>query len=124
MSLVGTKAFSPNFLANRSGFLAAYPPPGEVLNVSFTDSTSLIWGAERSVGAYNLYQGSVMNPFDPNYGICQQSGITTESATIAATPAPGDAIFVLVTAENRLLEEGTKGPDSAGSQRNNINACP
>jgi hypothetical protein len=106
------------------GFIASYPPPGEVVNVRFTDSTTLVWGAERSVGSYSLYQGSVSSPFDPNYGSCQTTGIATETTTVTATPSAGDAVFLLVTAENRLGEEGTKGPDSAGATRDNTNPCP
>ena len=49
-------------------------------------------------------------------GTCQVAGISTETTTVSATPPRGDALFILLTAENRLAEEGTKGPDSAGSE--------
>jgi len=107
-----------------AGFVGLNPPPGEVANVRFSDTVTLAWDRERSVGTYNLYLESVTAPFDPGYGTCQASGITTELGTIAATPPPGEAIFVLVTAENRLGEEGVKGASSAGILRDNTNACP
>jgi len=107
-----------------ASFAGLNPPPGEVANVRFTGPLSLAWDRERSVGTYNLYLESVTVPFDPGYGTCQASGITTELETIAATPPPGEAIFILVTAQNRLGEEGVKGASSAGILRDNTNACP
>jgi hypothetical protein len=107
-----------------AGFVSTYPPPREVGGVLFTDATTLVWDAERSVGAYNLYQGSVTAPFDPGYGTCQIEGIQSLTTTVPAMPSPGDALFILMTAENRLREEGTKGPDSAGSERDNPSPCP
>ncbi len=106
------------------GFAGLNPPPGEIANLRFDDETSLVWDLERSVGAYNLYQGSITDPFDPGYGTCAAAGIATESATITATPPAGEALFILVTAENRLNEEGTKGSNSDGLERDNSNACP
>lgn len=106
------------------GFVAAYPPPGEVTNVRFLDPTTIAWDGERSVGVYNLYQGAVSVPFDPGYGTCLTPGISTESAAVSASPAPGQVLFILLTAENRLGEEGTKGITSASVARDNSNPCP
>ena len=107
-----------------AGFTGSYPPSAEVANVRFTNATTLVWDAERSVGVYNLYQGSVTNPFDPNYGLCQAAGIPVETVSVSSVPPRGRALFILVTAENRLAEEGPKGSDSAGSPRDNSNPCP
>jgi hypothetical protein len=106
------------------GFVRAYPPPGEVTNVRFLDPTTLVWDGERSVGVYNLYQGAVLVPFDPAYGGCQTPGITTEAVIVSATPQPGQALFILLTAKNRLGEEGAKGSSSEGGTRDNSNPCP
>jgi hypothetical protein len=106
------------------GLVGSYPPPGEVTSLRFTDSTTLIWDVEPSIGAYNLYQGTVTTPFDPNYGTCQPPEIITETTTFSATPAVGEALFVLLTAENLLDEEGTKGTDSGAVERPNPAPCP
>ena len=43
------------------------------------------------------------------YGQCEQQDLTTTSATDSAAVPLGDGYFYLVTARNRLSEEGTKG---------------
>ncbi len=110
---------SASFSLN-GGLVGSYPPPGEVANLRFTDSTTLMWDVEPSVGIYNLYQGDSTNPF----GGCQPPGIITETTTFSATPAIGEALFVLLTAENLLAEEGTKGFTSAAMERPNPTPCP
>ena len=106
------------------GFVSTYPPPGEVTNQRFADPTTLFWDGERSVGVYNLYQGVIANPFDPAYGACTLPDIATASTSFGATPGVGEAFFVLLTAENRLREEGTKGTNSSGILRPNLTPCP
>ena len=106
------------------GFVASYPPPGEVLNVRFIDPSALVWDAEKSTGAYNLYRGDVTDPWAPTYGICMDAGLATETAMVTDVPATGQALFILVTAENLLSEEGTKGSDSVGIPRPNPAPCP
>jgi len=119
-------AVGPSGLSFRldAGFAGAYPPPLPVANLRFADATTLLWDPERSVGAYNLYQGAVTRPFDPGYGLCQTPGVPVATAAVAAVPPVGQALFVLVTAENRLSEEGIKGSDSAGATRANSSPCP
>jgi hypothetical protein len=114
---------SANFVM-APGFVTAYPPPGEVLNLRFTDSTTLAWDADPSVGGYNLYEGNIKSPFDTGYGTCATEGITTLSTTVSGEPVPNAGMFFLITAENRLREEGTKGTDDAGLERDNSNPCP
>ena len=58
------------------------------------------------------------------YGACEQYGLTGNSATDNAAVPAGDGYFYLVTAENRLDEEGTKGFDSAQVERTNDAPCP
>ncbi len=106
------------------GLVASYPPPGEVVNVRFTDPSTLVWDPERSAGVYNLYLGDVTDPWGPSYGSCLQSGLSLETATVTDTPATGQALFILVTAENVLSEEGTKGTDNVGATRPNPAPCP
>jgi hypothetical protein len=110
------------------GFPAAYPPPGEVLTITFTDKTTLTWTPEGSTGTYNLYRGFLSDlPLPTNeYGECHASGITSTQATIAGDPDPGPGVcfIYLVTAENRLAEEGTKGADSEGNPHPNATPCP
>ena len=48
------------------------------------------------------------------YGNCEQQEITGETTTDTDTPPGGDGYFYLVTAENRVDEEGTKGTDGEG----------
>ena len=100
--------------------------PGEAENLQFTDATTLIWDPERSRGSYALYQGLVAVPFDAGYGLCEQPPpvLATETATVTGLPGTGDARFFLVTARNRLAEEGPKGFDYLGVERGNPVPCP
>ncbi len=101
------------------GFDVAYPPPGEVAATCgagepclvFTDSETLTWPAERSAGVYNLYRDDTSD----GYGDCEQQDIAGTTTTDTATPTA--AFFYLVTAENRLAEEGTKGFQSNATER-------
>ncbi len=101
------------------GFDAAYPPPGEVAATCgvgqpclvFTDSETLTWPAERSAGVYNLYRDDTSDGF----GSCEEQDIAGTTMTDTATPTA--AFFYLVTVENRLDEEGTKGFQSNATER-------
>ena len=104
------------------GFDAAYRPPGEVAAacgtgvehcLRFTDPQTLIWPGERSAGVYNLYRDDTSDGF----GHCEQQDLADTTATDAATPTSGTSFFYLVTVENRLGEEGTKGFGSNTSER-------
>ena len=78
------------------GFVAYFPPPGEVMNLAFTDAVTLVWDADGSIGDYNLYRGQVTAPFDPGYGSCLVPSITDETATDGTTPEIGNTLFYLV----------------------------
>ena len=105
------------------GFVSAYPPPGEVHGLDFANKSTLTWSAERSVGVYNLYRDGFVDLAGLGYGQCKQPGLADATATDADALLSGSGFFYLVTAVNRLAEEGTKGADSVGSTRTG-NVCP
>ena len=107
-----------------AGLVPAYPPPREVTGLVFLDDDTLHWDPEPSVGVYNLYRDTLPALPEGGYGSCDQQGLTTTGATdVAPPPGVGDGYFYLVTAENRLAEEGTKGFDTGAVERQG-NACP
>lgn len=106
------------------GFVAPYPPPGEVVNLRFTDGTTLVWDPERSVGDYNVYRALLDTLSGLAYGDCLEPELPGESAIDLDTPPAETGFFYLVTAENRLDEEGSKGFDSTGAERANPAPCP
>jgi hypothetical protein len=106
------------------GFGPAYSPPGQVTGLRFTDSTELVWEPERSAGEYNLYRGLISIISGLTYGDCEQPGLTGETTIDTDLPPASDGYFYLVTAENRLGEEGSKGRDSDGVERPNPAPCP
>jgi hypothetical protein len=104
------------------GFSVAYPPPGEVVELTFESDEALRWAPERSVGYYHLYRdglGSLAGG-----GVCLEPRIPAPSTTDAGVPDAGEGFFYLVTAVNRLREEGTRGRDSSGVPRPDSAACP
>jgi len=119
LSLVSGDSFGVD-----GGFVPAYVPPGEVENLHFTDSQTLVWDAEKSVGVYNLYRDVVSNITGLTYGACHEQDVVSETTVDADLPPASDAFFYLVTAENLLTEEGTKGIDSAATERANPAPCP
>lgn len=118
---------STSFLLDAS-FSSAYPAPAEVSGVEFTSDTILEWDPQRSM-VYNLYRDLVSNLVGLGFGSClAPSERTLPTATDSETPAVGDGYFYLVTAENRLDEEGTKGFQAMGgipgAERANDAPCP
>ena len=105
-----------------SGFGSSYPPPVEVTGLTFTGKTDLAWDPESSVGVYNLYRGLVSG-IAPDFGSCQPPELTSTLAIDADTPLASEAFFYLVTAENLLGEEGTKGFRSGEIAREGA-VCP
>ena len=98
------------------GFVAAFPPPEEVSNLLFTSNVTLQWTPEKSAGVYNLYRDLLGNMF-PGFGNCDQQGLPSANATDSDPVPAGDGYFYLVTAENLLAEEGTKGFQSDRTER-------
>ena len=107
-----------------SGFMAAYPPPGEVGELVFTDAQTLQWAVEPSAGTYNLYREALGSLSGSNGGSCAQQAIPGNSTTEGAAPPAGEGWFYLVTVENRLGEEGTRGSDGDGYERPETGICP
>ena len=111
---------SASFRAD-GGFVSHYRPAGEVTAVRFTNPTTLQWNAEPSAQWYEVYRDTTL---PGTFGSCFANDLTTTSLVDASTPAIGSRFFYLVTARNRLREEGTKGFRSTGAERPNTLPCP
>jgi hypothetical protein len=105
------------------GFVARYRPAGEAQGVRFMNQTTLVWDHEPSVGTYNLYRNTLAS-LPGNPAGCLQSTLAQPTFVETATPAVGSGWYYLVTAENRLGQEGTKGHRSNGAERPNSAPCP
>ena len=105
------------------GFVSIYPPPGEVTGLVFDDDVTLRWNPERSAGSYNLYRAALDSLAALGYGGCEQTSIAGASTFDADAVPSGQGFFYLVTVENRLEEEGTKGYRSDGIERGGV-VCP
>ncbi|HET9301017.1 MAG TPA: hypothetical protein VFO11_13795 [Candidatus Polarisedimenticolaceae bacterium] len=121
-SVAGVSLGSASFGVD-SGFGLSFSPPGEVTGIRFTDPVTLAWNPEKSSGAYNLYR-NLLSAIAPGFGACNQSNLPGETATDAVLPGAGTGFFYLVTAENVLAEEGTKGFQSSNVERVNAAPCP
>jgi hypothetical protein len=117
---VGSSSMS---LRADQGFAAAYPMPGEARGLRFDDRQTLRWDAERSAGTYDLYRDAIES-LSAGAGSCRASGIRTAEFVDAEEPPAVDGFFYLVTAENRLGDEGSKGNDAWGDPRPNPSPCP
>ena len=120
-SVTGTTVTSASFQID-VGLVAAYPYPDEVRHFVFRTKTAMSWDPERSVGTYNVYRGSLSGL--AGAGICFASGLTSPASTETGKPSAGAPWFYLVTAENRLRIEGTKGYRTSGVERPNTAPCP
>jgi hypothetical protein len=120
--LLGPTPASASFRVD-GGFARTYRPPSEVKGLSFASKTTLTWTADLSAGAYEIYR-NLVSTLPGSYGSCIQAGIAGLSASDPAPPPGGAAYFYLVTARNRLSEEGTKGYRSSGAERPNPAPCP
>jgi len=115
--LAGPLDLSSASYSTSLGFPSAYPAPGEVDRLTFTDEQTLAWIAEHAAGRYNLYRNTIASLPGLVYGDCEQQAIASNTTSDTDTPASGSAFFYLVTVENRLHEEGIKGYDGAGTTR-------
>lgn len=111
---------SASFRAD-GGFVSHYRPAGEVIAVRFTNPTTLQWNAEASAQWYEVYRDTTL---PGTFGTCFASDLTTATVADAATPSIGSRFFYLITARNRIREEGTKGFGSSGLERPNTLPCP
>ena len=106
-----------------AGFVSQFPPPGDVTGLRFSDPTTLLWPPERSAQRYEVYRGTI-STLPGTFGTCFANGLTQATATDASTPPAGQGFFYLVTARNRLGEEGPKGYASNGTEEPNPLPCP
>lgn len=106
------------------GFVSVYRPPGEVAWLWFQNEDWLNWSPEISAGDYNLYRDPIGDLVTLDYGHCLAHDIPATTTVDGDVPAPGEGFFYLVTAENRLNQEGPKGWGSFGLYRTNANPCP
>jgi hypothetical protein len=106
------------------GFVAPYPPPGEVSGLVFSDNQTLVWDPEPSTGIYNLYRDLISSVTGLGYGSCEQQDLPNETAVDPGLPPGDDGYFYLVTVENLLAEEGTKGFATNTTERANPAPCP
>ena len=120
--VAGGAAASASFRAG-AGFVGNYPPPGEVRGFAFTDKISMVWSPDGSIGSYDVYRDS-LSTLPGGFGACFTSGSSVEAAVDAGAPSSGSGWFYLVTAKNRLGEEGTKGIQTSGAERSNAAPCP
>ena len=105
------------------GFVITYPPAGEVEGLRFTNRTTLVWDAHPAAGRYNVYRDTLAAIASLGYGACVQQNLIAPTATEVLSPPSGSGFFFLVTVENRLFEEGTKGFASSGVERTG-SVCP
>ena len=106
------------------GFVTGFPPPGEVTGLDFTDETNLVWDVEPSAGVYNLYRDDLGVISGSGFGACFQPDLPG-TGTMDTDPIPpaSSGFFYLVTAENSLHQEGTKGFQTGGIPRQGT-TCP
>jgi hypothetical protein len=106
------------------GLIAAYPPPGEVDGLLvLVDQQTMTWSVEPGATAYNVYSG-LLSSLPGGFGTCAVARVAGTTADDVTSPAPGTGLFYLVTAVNRLREEGSKGHTSSGAERANTLPCP
>jgi hypothetical protein len=122
-SVAGRNLASTSYRMDGS-FVMGYPPPGEVHDLNFTDFQTLVWQHEKSTGVYNLYRGLFSGLDGTVYGSCAEPDIAVNTTTDSDPVPAGNGHFYLVTAENRLAEEGTLGYRSSGEERFPTSMCP
>ena len=121
---VVSRGLSSASYVSDASFLVAYPSPREVLGLDIAaDKQTVTWQPEPSVGRYNVYRGALTGISGLTYGDCLQQDLATETTSDTDLPPLADGFYYIVTAENRLHEEGTKGDRSDGIERQGT-ACP
>jgi hypothetical protein len=106
------------------GLVNVHRPPAEVQGLRFDDKLTLRWDADPSAGSYNLYRAP-LGTLGPggSYGACQQQNIALTTTTDSDPPPAPGGFFYLVTVENRITEEGTRGYTSSSVERGGP-VCP
>lgn len=121
-ALVRTGLASASFHLD-GGFVGRYPPPGEVQGLRLIAPATVQWNPEPSASEYETYRG-LMSTLPGSYGDCFAGALTSVNVSDASTPSVGQGYFYLVTARNRLGEEGPKGYRSDGTVEANLSPCP
>ena len=121
--VAGLDLVGPSFRLG-GGIVGSYRPPGEVHDLRFEDLQTLRWNPEPSAGHYNLYRDAIGTLASGGYGACLEHSVPATTWSDPGTPAAGSGFFYLVTVENSLSEEGTKGTDASGGVRANPSPCP
>jgi len=129
LDAVGQGLFAPSMgsasFSMGVGFATPYLAPGEVAGVRIlADRQTLTWTLEPAADHYNVYR-DLLQTLPGLYGLCWATHIPSTVAVDSAVPGTGSSgFFYLVTSENGLDEEGTKGFSSAGAERGNLAPCP
>jgi len=109
------------------GIVGAYAPPSEVETMAFGpgagSATTVLWSPIPTAVRYDVYRGPT-GRLPGTYGSCLASDLVGSAYNDPVAPGSGTAFFYLVTGENRLGEEGTKGYQSNGTVRTAAPACP
>jgi hypothetical protein len=88
----------------------------------FGDKHTLSWAGSTAVSSYDLYRGSVTNPWTWNHA-CIASGFPTPTFPIPDDPGTGLGFYYLVSGRN-VDSETSLGSDSTGTPRPNSSPCP
>ena len=88
----------------------------DLLLDSALDRTVASLQGAKNYRSYTVYRGLVSD-LPVSYGTATLSGVVSEGASDPSVPPANTAYFYLVTVSNRLDEEGTKGNDSSGAER-------
>jgi len=105
-----------------AGFVNTFRPAGEISGLIFLDKNQLQWSAEPSASFYNLYRGTIGAVAELGYGACLKRYMTS-TTTSDTDPVSDGGFFYLATVENRLGEEGSKGFQTGGLERQG-SVCP
>lgn len=120
--------FTPRLMSGATirlvpGPVWVFPPPLEVSGLVWTAADRLIWEPAGSADSYNVYRDGLAAVASSG-GACQQADVPSTSYDALADPARGAGFFYLVTANNRLHEEGGRGVRSDGTARPATPTCP
>jgi len=120
------ESLSANFGLS-GGIVSAYAPPAEVQTMAFGpgagSATTVLWSPIPTAVRYDIYRGPT-GRLPGTYGSCLASNLVGSPYNDPVAPGSGTIFFYLVTGENRLGEEGTKGYQSNGTVRTAAPACP
>jgi len=96
-----------------SGFVLAFPAPGEVENLVFINDTTLAWDAEPLATHYHVYRAGPMGALAGLAPVssCLQPDVTMTMTADGDVPPAGQGYFYLVNAANGI---GLEGPTTTG----------